>query len=112
VRAVYRLLLQQCTDEQRFQIMAKLCEDILGGVADGTLALAQAEGVLGDALHMMASKEIKLSAVQRYNKALAGEEVPDDEEFASGGKDAGIKAAAKGKLLRCKTIVLLTCPEQ
>jgi hypothetical protein len=37
--------------------------------------------------------------VQRYNKALAGEDVPDEEEMLAGGKDAAVKAAAKGKLL-------------
>ena len=46
------------------QITAKLCEEILGGVADGTLELHESEGVLGDALHILASKEIKLSAVR------------------------------------------------
>ena len=45
-----RLLLQQCTDEQRFQITAKLCEDVLGGVADGTLMLDQSQGILGEGL--------------------------------------------------------------
>ena len=45
-----RLLLQQCTDEQRFQITAKLCEDVLGGVADGTLVLDQSQGILGEGL--------------------------------------------------------------
>ncbi len=37
--------------------------------------------------------------VQRYNKAVAGEDVPDEEEVLAGGKDAAVKAAAKGKLL-------------
>ena len=60
----------QCSDEQRFQVTAKLCEEVLGGVADGSLQLAASEGVLADALHILASKEIKLSAVQRYNKVL------------------------------------------
>jgi hypothetical protein len=46
------------------QITARLCEEILGGVADGTLELQESEGVLGDALHILASKEIKLSAVR------------------------------------------------
>lgn len=46
------------------QITARLCEEILGGVADGTLELHESEGVLGDALHILASKEIKLSAVR------------------------------------------------
>ena len=98
-RTIYRLMLVHCSDEQRFQITARLCEDVLGGVADGTLPLAACEGLLADALHVLASKEIKLSAVQRYTRALAGEELPDDDEALAGGKDAAVKAAAKGKLL-------------
>ena len=43
-----RLMLQQCSDEHRFQITAKLCEDVLGGVADGTLLLGPSQGVLGE----------------------------------------------------------------
>ena len=53
------------------------------------------QGILGDALHILASKEIKLSAVQRYNKALAGEEIADDEELQVAGKDAAVRVAAK-----------------
>ena len=98
-RTIYRLMLVHCSDEQRFQITARLCEDVLGGVADGTLPMAACEGLLADALHVLASKEIKLSAVQRYTRALAGEELPDDDEALAGGKDAAVKAAAKGKLL-------------
>ncbi len=40
-----------------------------------------------------------MQQVQRYNKAVAGEDVPDEEEVLAGGKDAVVKAAAKGKLL-------------
>jgi len=95
-RTIYRLLLLQCSDEQRFQITAKLCEDILGGVADDSMRLVESEDVLSDALYVLASKEIKLSAVQRYNKAVTGEDdLPDDDDVLAGGKDAAVKAAAK-----------------
>lgn len=53
-REIYALLLQECSDEQRFQTTSKLCEDVLGAVADGIIPLADAGGVLGDALHILA----------------------------------------------------------
>ncbi len=64
-REVYALLLQECSDEQRFQITSKLCEEILGAVVDGAMDLTTCANVLGDALHILGSKEIKLSSTQR-----------------------------------------------
>jgi condensin-2 complex subunit D3 len=96
-RDIYRLLLSNCTDEQRFQITSKLCEEILGAVADGALPLSESEDVLDDALFILASKEIKLSAVQRFAHASGGEENGDDDAPAAGS--AAINAAAKSKLL-------------
>ena len=60
---IYRTLLQQCTDEQRFNLTGKICHDILGAFAEGTLNLCSADGnnwLLYDALVVLASKEIKL----------------------------------------------------
>lgn len=99
-REVYSLLLSECNDEQRFQTTSKLCEEILGAVADGIIPLANADGVLGDALHILSSKEIRLSAVQRFATAAQGlEDDPEDASKAASAPGGAIAAAAKSKLL-------------
>lgn len=46
--------------EHKFATAAKLCGEVLGGVADGLLPLQDCEEVLGDALRCLASKDIKV----------------------------------------------------
>jgi len=36
---IYKLLLQHMTDEQKLNITAKLCQDVLGAVVDGIMPL-------------------------------------------------------------------------
>ena len=55
-----RALLQRMAPEHKFATAAKLCGEVLGGVADGLLHLEQCEEVLGDALRCLASKDIKV----------------------------------------------------
>ncbi|KAL0028583.1 hypothetical protein WJX79_003483 [Trebouxia sp. C0005] len=83
--AIYRALLQRMAPEHKFATAAKLCGEVLGGVADGLLPLHQCEEVLGDALRCLASKDIKVST----SKQAAGEE--DDP--------AAVVGAAKGRLV-------------
>ncbi|EKX51720.1 hypothetical protein GUITHDRAFT_102325 [Guillardia theta CCMP2712] len=89
-REIYTLMLAHCSDEQKFQITAKLCEEVLGAVADGTMGLHAAEDVLGDALYLLSSKEIKLSALQ---KTKAGDEEREEEVAQAAA------TAARNKLL-------------
>lgn len=58
--AVYLALLKRMSPEHKFSTAAKLCQEVLGGVADGVLGLAECEEVLGDALRVLASKDIKV----------------------------------------------------
>jgi hypothetical protein len=46
--------------EHKFATAAKLCSEVLGGFADGLLPLDGASEVLRDALHILASKDIKV----------------------------------------------------
>ena len=55
-----RSLLQRMAPEHKFATAAKLCGEVLGGVADGLLPLQECEEVLGDALRCLASKDIKV----------------------------------------------------
>ena len=101
-RDIYAMLLSHCTDEQRFQVTSKLCEEVLGAVADGALPLDDCHDVLEDALHVLASKEIRLSAAQRFGAGAGGDECPDEEGAGGGGAAAGpaaATAAARSKLL-------------
>lgn len=49
--------------EHKFNSAAKLCGEVLAGVADGLLPLSECEEVLRDALCLMACKEIKVGGV-------------------------------------------------
>jgi hypothetical protein len=44
------------TDEQKFQTMGKLCQDVLGGVADGHLPVEGSEDLLSDVFAILSSK--------------------------------------------------------
>ena len=58
-----RALLSRMAPEHKFATAAKLCSEVLGGVADGALPLSACEEVLGDALRCLACREIKVRAV-------------------------------------------------
>lgn len=49
------------TPEHKFSSAAKLCVEVLAGVADGLLPLSECEEVLRDALCLLASKDIKVT---------------------------------------------------
>lgn len=57
-----RTLLSRMAPEHKFATAAKLCSEVLGGVADGALPLSACEEVLGDALRCLACREIKVSS--------------------------------------------------
>ena len=50
----------------RFQLTAKLCQEVLGGVVDGAIPLDDdTASVVRDTLGILTSKEIKLSSLRR-----------------------------------------------
>lgn len=57
---IYAALLRSMSPEHKFNSAAKLCGEVLAGVADGLLPLCECEEVLRDALCLMACKEIKV----------------------------------------------------
>ena len=100
---ILRLLLHSLGDEHKLQLTAKLCQDVLAAVVDGTLPVdGKAEAVLGDALLLLSSKEIKLGSG-------GGAAAEEDNEVADGGAAGGTagkeaemrikEAAAKSRLL-------------
>ena len=46
--------------EHKFATSARLCSEVLSGFADGVLPLDSAAEVLRDALHILASKDVKV----------------------------------------------------
>jgi len=73
---VHRALLQRMAPEHKFATAAKLCGEVLGGVADGLLPLHQCEEVLGDALRCLASKDIKV----QFRDPCGNHVAPHDQE--------------------------------
>lgn len=60
---LYKMMLELCTDVDRLNISQKICQDILGALADGSLKLTDGmKTVLQDALHVLASPEIKFES--------------------------------------------------
>jgi hypothetical protein len=57
---IYGSLLRSMSPEHKFSSAAKLCGEVLAGVADGLLPLGECEEVLRDALCLLASKDIKV----------------------------------------------------
>ena len=54
---IYRYLLEHLEDEHRFQLTAKLCQDVLAEFLDGTLPLSlESIPILQDTLHVLISK--------------------------------------------------------
>jgi hypothetical protein len=63
---IYAALLRSMSPEHKFNSAAKLCGEVLAGVADGLLPLSECEEVLRDALCLMACKEIKVRQAQYF----------------------------------------------
>ena len=76
-RALYRFMLENMNDEQRFQTTYRLCQDILGGVVEGAVSLSPASmPLLQDTFYCLASDSIKLASL----KSKGGEEEAETEQ--------------------------------
>eukprot|EP00002_Diphylleia_rotans_P028185 TRINITY_DN5686_c0_g1_i2.p1 TRINITY_DN5686_c0_g1~~TRINITY_DN5686_c0_g1_i2.p1 ORF type:complete len:343 (+),score=75.52 TRINITY_DN5686_c0_g1_i2:249-1277(+) len=62
---IYKIMLEHMTDEQKFHLQGKICQDILGALSDGTLVLDAAGPVLQDALEILSLKEMKLGCFKK-----------------------------------------------
>merc|ERR1719466_312671 len=68
-------------DEQRFQTTYRLCEDVLGGVVEGTVSLSPASmPLLKDTFYCLASDSIKLASL----KSKGDEDAPETEQEMAG----------------------------
>ncbi|XP_059409917.1 condensin-2 complex subunit D3 isoform X2 [Carassius carassius] len=74
---IYRFLLKNFTDEQRFSITTKVCQDILASFVDSELPLdSEGSELLSDTFDILSLKEMKLTAM---SGPAAGEEPQEDE---------------------------------
>jgi condensin-2 complex subunit D3 len=88
---LYSFLLSHMTDPHRFQLTAKLCQEVLGGVVDKVILLDESSiPVIRDTLAILTSKEIKLSSLRRN----MGEELADE-----GDHIGAIAAIAQTKII-------------
>ncbi|GLI65850.1 hypothetical protein VaNZ11_009480, partial [Volvox africanus] len=88
---IYTALLRRMSPEHRFSAFARLTAEVLGGVVDGALPLEEAGEVLGDALRLLACKEMRINA-NRFGAAAE-----DDAEQLTGTQEDAAKA--RGKLV-------------
>ncbi|KAJ7392206.1 Condensin-2 complex subunit D3 [Desmophyllum pertusum] len=76
---IYQFMLTHMSDEDRFHLTGKLCQEVLGGFTDGDIILDHdSASVLKDALLILSSKNIKLSSM----RAKAAEDLADDGDMA------------------------------
>merc|ERR1712142_1080569 len=80
-RSLYKFMLENMNDEQRFQTTYRLCQDILGGVVEGTVSLSSASMLLlKDTFFCLASDAIKLASL----KSKANEDEAETEQDMAG----------------------------
>ncbi|XP_066279789.1 condensin-2 complex subunit D3-L-like isoform X2 [Branchiostoma lanceolatum] len=78
-RTIYRFLLEHMTDENRFNLIGKLCSEVLEGFVDNVLPLnAETSQILQDTLAILCCKEIKLASL----KANAEEDALNEGDAA------------------------------
>ena len=88
---IYQILLSSLDDEQRFQVSAKLCSDILAAVVDEKIAFKSSHELIIDALKILSSKQIKVNSSKK-------KEIINEEEDQEDTKESNVKEA-KGKIL-------------
>ena len=90
---LYLFMLDSMSDEHRFQTTYRLCQDVLGGVVEGTLPINAATlPLLRDTFNCLSSEQIKLQSL----KSRAGGEEEAETETEMAGK---VLEAAKKKLI-------------
>ena len=90
---LYAFMLDNMTDEQRFQTTYRLCQDVLGGVVEGGVQAGEASlALLKDTFHCLSSDHIKLQSL----KTRAGDDDEPETEQEMAGK---VMEAAKKKII-------------
>ncbi|KAG1703671.1 Condensin-2 complex subunit D3 [Nymphon striatum] len=76
---LYRFMLESMSDEHKFFLTQKICQDILNAVSDSTLLLNEkGQAILHDAFSILYSDEIKLSSLK-----VSTQEQVDDADMAA-----------------------------
>ena len=94
-RTLYKFMLENMNDEQRFQTTYRLCQDVLGGVVEDSIKLTPASlPVLKDTFFVLASEAIKLASLK--SKASDNDEPETDEDRANMVMNAAKKQIISG----------------
>ncbi|XP_052797938.1 condensin-2 complex subunit D3-like [Mya arenaria] len=89
---LYQFMMEQMSDDHRFQMQGKLVQEVLGGVVDNLLPINDdSRDLIKDTLAILSSKEIKLSSL----KVRPAEEMALDEQEMA----AVVMATAKKTLI-------------
>eukprot|EP00658_Telonema_sp_P-2_P014888 TRINITY_DN15683_c0_g1_i23.p1 TRINITY_DN15683_c0_g1~~TRINITY_DN15683_c0_g1_i23.p1 ORF type:complete len:1065 (+),score=140.94 TRINITY_DN15683_c0_g1_i23:239-3433(+) len=91
---VYKALLEQMSDEQKFVVTEKLINEVVAGAADGQLDLTQCSPVILDALKILGSKAIRIG--HRRNQQEDSTEV---QEALSNAKGRFLSSVARRNLI-------------
>ena len=94
-RTLFKFMLENMNDEQRFQTTYRLCQDVLGGVVEDNIKLTPASlPVLKDTFFVLASDAIKLASLK--SKASENDEPETDEDRANMVMNAAKKQIISG----------------
>jgi condensin-2 complex subunit D3 len=82
---LYQFFLENMSDEHRFQLAAKLCQEVLGSLVDGTLSLNDdTSPIVKDTLQVLTSKEIKLKSLSKN----VAEDLADEGDVVGAAMEA------------------------
>ena len=94
-RSLYKFMLENMNDEQRFQTTYRLCQDVLGGVVEDNIKITpESLPVLKDTFFVLASDAIKLASLK--SKAGDSDEPETEEDRANMVMNAAKKQIISG----------------
>ena len=94
-RSLYKFMLENMNDEQRFQTTYRLCQDVLGGVVEDSIKITpESLPVLKDTFFVLASDAIKLASLK--SKAGDSDEPETEEDKANMVMNAAKKQIISG----------------
>eukprot|EP00095_Tigriopus_kingsejongensis_P003824 maker-scaffold2482_size15237-snap-gene-0.3 protein:Tk03824 transcript:maker-scaffold2482_size15237-snap-gene-0.3-mRNA-1 annotation:"condensin-2 complex subunit d3" len=89
---LYKFMLENMSDEQRFQTTYRLCKDILGGAVEGQVILGlESFDLLQDAFACLSCEEIKLASLKSKVDEDEGQPSSQTDDDMSGAIQSALK---------------------
>ncbi|XP_025088497.1 condensin-2 complex subunit D3-like [Pomacea canaliculata] len=106
---LYHFMLEHMEDEHRFQLTAKISQEVLGAVVDGILPLdEESHDLLQDALDILSSKEIKLNSLRSKPVEDASDEIEMANAVIASAKKTLITQVVKKNVMENVVPVVLS----